>query len=60
MNSIFYSLAWKEWHEHKWKLAAITAILCGIAALILDLVAKQDAIGLPIAFVTMPSRLPSP
>lgn len=32
MRTIWQSLAWKEWHEHKWKLAALTAILlCCIA-----------------------------
>jgi ABC-type transport system involved in multi-copper enzyme maturation permease subunit len=30
MNSVWYSLAWKEWHEHKWKLAAIVAVLVGV------------------------------
>ena len=29
MRTIWHSLAWKEWHEHKWKLAAITAIMFG-------------------------------
>src|SRR5437870_3709472 len=27
MRTIWHSLAWKEWHEHKWKLAAIAAIV---------------------------------
>lgn len=32
MRTIWQSLAWKEWHEHKWKLVALTAILlCCIA-----------------------------
>jgi ABC-type transport system involved in multi-copper enzyme maturation permease subunit len=35
MRTIWYSLAWKEWHEHKWKLAAVTAALVGVAALFL-------------------------
>lgn len=26
MNTVFTSLLWKEWHEHKWKLASLTAI----------------------------------
>lgn len=30
MRTIWQSLAWKEWHEHKWRLAALTAILCGL------------------------------
>ena len=35
MRTIWHSLAWKEWHEHKWKLAALTAVLCGVNALLL-------------------------
>jgi hypothetical protein len=35
MRTIFQSLAWKEWHEHKWKLASLTAILWGITALVI-------------------------
>jgi hypothetical protein len=32
MRTIWQSLAWKEWHEHKWKLASVMAILlCCIA-----------------------------
>jgi len=26
MRTVWHSLLWKEWHEHKWKLAALTAI----------------------------------
>jgi hypothetical protein len=35
MRTIGQALAWKEWHEHKWKLAALTTVLCGVNALIL-------------------------
>lgn len=35
MNSIFHSLIWKDWHEQKWKLAALVATLSGVAACIL-------------------------
>ena len=35
MNSIFHSLIWKDWHEHKWKLAALVATLTGVAACML-------------------------
>lgn len=35
MRTIWQSLAWKEWHEHKWKLVSITAVLWSIAALFL-------------------------
>jgi ABC-type transport system involved in multi-copper enzyme maturation permease subunit len=34
MRTIWHSLIWKEWHEHKWKLVAITSILCGVTLLI--------------------------
>lgn len=33
MRTIWQSLIWKEWHEHKWKLASLTAILWSIATL---------------------------
>jgi ABC-type transport system involved in multi-copper enzyme maturation permease subunit len=29
MRTTWHSLTWKEWHEHKWKLAAITTIMLG-------------------------------
>ncbi|MCI0492857.1 MAG: hypothetical protein L0Z07_07965 [Planctomycetes bacterium] len=35
MHSIWHSLAWKEWHEHKWKLASLAAVLCSIAAMVM-------------------------
>lgn len=34
MRTTWQALAWKEWHEHKWKLAAVTTVLCGLAAVI--------------------------
>jgi ABC-type transport system involved in multi-copper enzyme maturation permease subunit len=30
MRTIWHSLAWKEWNEHKWKLVAIMAIIGGV------------------------------
>jgi ABC-type transport system involved in multi-copper enzyme maturation permease subunit len=30
MRTIWHSLVWKEWHEHKWKLAAIFAIMASL------------------------------
>ena len=36
MRTIWQSLAWKEWHEHKWKLAALLAIMWGVAMLSAD------------------------
>jgi len=35
MRTIWQSLAWKEWHEHKWKLAAILAIVIACVAMVL-------------------------
>jgi len=33
MRTIWQALAWKEWHEHKWKLAALTAIVAGVSSM---------------------------
>ncbi|MEX2169760.1 MAG: hypothetical protein WD851_10645 [Pirellulales bacterium] len=35
MKSVWQALIWKEWHEHKWKLAALTVILISLPALTL-------------------------
>lgn len=32
MNTIWRSLLWREWHEHKWKLASLTAIMLAMQA----------------------------
>lgn len=35
MRSVWRSLLWKEWHEHKWKLAALTVLVfCGPATIV--------------------------
>jgi ABC-type transport system involved in multi-copper enzyme maturation permease subunit len=31
MKSVWQSLAWKEWHEHKWKLVSMSAIIVGVS-----------------------------
>lgn len=31
MRTVGQSLAWKEWHEHKWRLLAMTVVICGVA-----------------------------
>jgi ABC-type transport system involved in multi-copper enzyme maturation permease subunit len=53
MNSIWYSLAWKEWHEHKWKLVSMVAILWGAAALALAALKFEtdDLFGVAVATV---------
>ncbi len=33
MRTIWQALAWKEWHEQKWKLAALTAIVAGVSSM---------------------------
>jgi len=35
MRTSMHSLIWKEWHEHKCKLASIVTILCALSAYIL-------------------------
>jgi hypothetical protein len=51
MRTIWQSLIWKEWHEHKWKLASLTAILCSIAALGLFDPERGSLIGIHVALV---------
>lgn len=41
MRSIWQSLAWKEWHEHKWKLSAILAVIWGMTAFVAFLSMRQ-------------------
>jgi ABC-type transport system involved in multi-copper enzyme maturation permease subunit len=42
MRSVWQSLAWKEWHEHKWKLAALTGVLCGVTGVALLALLRED------------------
>ena len=53
MRTIWYSLVWKEWHEHKWKLASVVAILWGVAALVLGYAELRDMFPLAVAPVGM-------
>lgn len=52
MRTIWRSLMWKEWHEHKWKLVALTAILCGVSA-ILILATESERSDALVAFVML-------
>lgn len=52
MRTIVGSLIWKEWHEHKWKLAAITAVLWGIMGVVFWFVKPIDVLGLAMGLVT--------
>src|SRR3954447_25525684 len=59
MRSIWYSLTWKEWHEHKWKLASLLAILWATSALALYY-GERDALAmasLMVAFCVVPLGL---
>ncbi|MBX3412328.1 MAG: hypothetical protein KF708_06380 [Pirellulales bacterium] len=54
MRNIWQSLAWKEWHEHKWRLAALTAILCGLTLYALtDSSSNRDVFGGVFAMTLM-------
>jgi hypothetical protein len=48
MNTIWRNLLWREWHEHKWKLAALTAI---ILSLQLFLLAEDPGLAMPQIFI---------
>ena len=54
MHTTWQSLAWKEWHEHKWKLVSITAILWGVIILVMliDLRVPSERLPLAAALVT--------
>ncbi len=53
MRTIWQSLLWKEWHEHKWKLVSITAILWGVATLAMLIEDKADKLGVAFGMVTL-------
>jgi hypothetical protein len=52
MGTTWQSLIWKEWHEHKWKLASITAVLVGATTLSL-FVEDFDRFGLAFGMMFM-------
>jgi len=41
MRSIWQSLLWKEWHEHKWKLLGLTGLVAAITVLLSELTAGE-------------------
>jgi ABC-type transport system involved in multi-copper enzyme maturation permease subunit len=51
MRTVWQSLIWKEWHEHKWKLVSLTAILWSIAALGLFDPERGTLVGIHAALV---------
>ncbi|HVT27963.1 MAG TPA: hypothetical protein VHE81_08110, partial [Lacipirellulaceae bacterium] len=42
MRTIWQSLAWKEWNEHKWKVVSLLAVLLGVAVLIRVTIERDD------------------
>ena len=48
MRTAWQSLAWKEWHEHKWQLASLVAILSSlsITAILPEVSAQEALVGL--------------
>ena len=51
IKSVWFSLAWKEWHEHKWKLAAIVAVLVGVSSSVSLLATDGDRFGLAVGML---------
>jgi hypothetical protein len=45
MSTIWQSLAWKEWNEHKWKLVSILAVMWGLWVIVfLTVSGERDAL----------------
>jgi hypothetical protein len=51
MRTIWQSLAWKEWHEHKWKLVSILVIMWGVALLPLSEMERGTLMGVRVVLV---------
>jgi hypothetical protein len=51
----WYNLAWKEWHEHKWKLAAMFGVLWGITTLSILMDPRYDGFGTAIGMLILGS-----
>ncbi len=57
MRSVWHSLLWKEWHEHKWKLVSLTAMLLAVASLFRNDVATIDSSGVALTSLLIPYSL---
>lgn len=44
MKTVWRSLIWREWHEHKWKLAALSTIMLSVQACV---IIKDPSLDLP-------------
>ncbi len=53
MRNTWQSLAWKEWHEHKWKFAALFAMLFGVTSLSIVLETGRDRFGLAFGMLLL-------
>jgi hypothetical protein len=49
MRTIWRSLLWREWHEHKWKLAALSTIMLSLQIAIVWADPQFVSVGSPIA-----------
>src|SRR3982751_6282141 len=52
MRTILHSLAWKEWHEHKWKFGSILSVLWATAAIALAY-GENDGFGMAVFVVSL-------
>jgi ABC-type transport system involved in multi-copper enzyme maturation permease subunit len=52
MKTIWSSLIWKEWHEHKWKLVATTAVFCGVVLTAAALYEIDEVFGIAAALIS--------
>jgi ABC-type transport system involved in multi-copper enzyme maturation permease subunit len=52
MNTIWQSLLGKEWHEHKWKLVATTAVFCGVVLTAAALYEIDEVFGIAAALLS--------
>jgi ABC-type transport system involved in multi-copper enzyme maturation permease subunit len=53
MRTVWQSLAWKEWHEHKWNFVSILAILCGVTGLMALTVDERNTLGAALAILLL-------
>lgn len=53
MRTIWHSLAWKEWNEHKWNFVSILAILSGVTALVALNVDERNTLGAVTAILLL-------
>src|SRR6478752_1665303 len=50
MRTIWHSLAWKEWNEHKWKLVSIIAVMLSVSGIVLLIAGHHERDALDNSF----------